>query len=444
MVGGQRSRRNGAHSEAMTSSRVPSRSGPRAPAPSGTVGARERVDRVERIAVVQAGGLSELLLTLPAVEGLRAAYPSAEVALLTTAANLDLLGSRSGPWTTLVALPETVAAASGSRRGSSSSTLSVPPVANGSGATRRALELLADTRFDLGVQLTIDSRAADDFLRHLGARVSVGTSAHVEEGFDRAIEFVPLQHTTLRALEIVGLVGAHPAALAPSITVRREDRDRARSLLRPFGNEARPLLVLHPGGSDPRHRWPTGWFGEVAARAATSGWRAVVVGSERDGRLARDVIGQAVSHGADCRRILDLTGRTDVSGLIGIIDAADALVGNDSGPLHLAEAVGTPSVGIFWVGGSITSAPLSRRRHRVHIGWTTSCPICGKDATQAIWTGDRCEHEPSFVTAVAVGPVWDDVEELVAETRREASPQPPDAFVGDDTGAFDLRDLDDY
>ncbi len=441
MVGNQPSRRNGAHSEAMTSSRVPSRPGLRTTASGGTRGVGERVDRVERIAVVQAGGLSELLLTFPAMEGLRAAYPAAEMALLTTSANRELLAPRTGPWTSLVTLPPAVTAASRRRRGSSADT---PPAAQASADTRRTLQSLSDTRFDIGIQLTVDSRSADDFLLHLGARVSAGTSAHGAEGFDRAIEFVPLQHTTLRALEIVSLVGAQPAALAAALPILREDRDRARHLIRPLSDGGRPLLALHPGGSDPRHRWPTGWFGEIAARAATGGWRVVVLGSEQDGRLARDLIGQAVSHGADCRRILDLTGRTDLSDLIGIADAADVLVGNDSGPLHIAEAVGTPSVGIFWVGGSITSAPLSRRRHRVHIGWTTSCPICGKDATQALWTGDSCDHEPSFVTAVPVAPVWDDVEELVAETRQEVAPQHPDAFVGDDTGAFDLRDLDDY
>lgn len=401
---------------------------------------RERVDRVERIAVVQAGGVSELLLTLPAVEALGAAYPAAHITLLTTASNRELLAPRAGAWSSLVALPDSVAAKARRR----SSLPPAPSPADATGATRVALEQLAATRFDLGIQLTIDSRSADDFLLHLGARVSAGTNAPTTEVFDRCIDFVPLQHTTLRALEIVGLVGAHPAALTPSIPVQREDRDRANHLLRSFGDDPRPLLALHPGGSDPRHRWPTGWFGEIAARAVGDGWRVVVLGSEQDGRLARDLIGRAVDQGADCRRILDLTGRTDLGGLTGMVAAADVLVGNDSGPLHLAEAVGTPSVGIFWVGGSITSAPLGRARHRVHIGWTTSCPICGKDATQALWTGDRCEHEPSFVTAVAVGPVWDDVQELAADTRRGTAPQHPDAFVGDDTGAFDLRDLDDY
>jgi ADP-heptose:LPS heptosyltransferase len=240
------------------------------------------------------------------------------------------------------------------------------------------------------------------------------------------------------------LVGAAPAALEPTLSVRREDRDRARHLLRPFGDDERPLLTLHAGASDPRRRWPTGWFGEVAARAAANGWRVVVVGEEHDGRLARDLIGQAVSRGADCRRILDLTGRTDLSALVGVIGASDAVVGNDSGPLHLAEAIGTPSVGIFWVGGSITSAPLSRAHHRVHIGWTTSCPVCGRDATQALWTGERCEHEPSYVTAVPVDPVWDDLVDLVDDSPRGSDPLPGVAFDPSDTGAFDPRDLDDY
>jgi ADP-heptose:LPS heptosyltransferase len=84
-------------------------------------------------------------------------------------------------------------------------------------------------------------------------------------------------------------------------------------------------------------------------------------------------------------------------------------VGNDSGPRHLAQAGGAPTVSIFWVGNLINGGPLSRAEHRVQLSWTTHCPVCGRDATQVGWTAERCEHDESFVRDVSVDAVYDDV-----------------------------------
>jgi ADP-heptose:LPS heptosyltransferase len=75
------------------------------------------------------------------------------------------------------------------------------------------------------------------------------------------------------------------------------------------------------------------------------------------------------------------------------------LVGNDSGPRHLADAVGTPTVSVYWCGNALNAGPIARDRHRVHLGWTLHCPVCGAPAVGGRVPGP-CEHEASYVADV--------------------------------------------
>ncbi len=99
-----------------------------------------------------------------------------------------------------------------------------------------------------------------------------------------------------------------------------------------------------------------------------------------------------------------------------VLAAADVMVGDDSGPRHLAVAVGTPTVGVFWFGNVVNAGPFDRGRHRVHMSFVTRCPVCGIDVTQVGWTAERCEHDPSFVDEVTPEVVLSDVEDLLATT----------------------------
>ena len=69
----------------------------------------------------------------------------------------------------------------------------------------------------------------------------------------------------------------------------------------------------------------------------------------------------------------------DLSTLCGVLACSDVVVGNDSGVRHLAGAVGSPTVGIFWIGDMVKVGPFGRSRDRALISWTTKCPVCGSD-----------------------------------------------------------------
>jgi ADP-heptose:LPS heptosyltransferase len=101
---------------------------------------------------------------------------------------------------------------------------------------------------------------------------------------------------------------------------------------------SRPYVVLHPGASVPARRWSQGRFAALAAALARSGHGVVVTGSAHEAALTASVAG------ADAR---DLGGATDLATLAGVLAGARAAVVGNTGPAHLAAAVGTPIVSLF-------------------------------------------------------------------------------------------------
>ena len=91
------------------------------------------------------------------------------------------------------------------------------------------------------------------------------------------------------------------------------------------------------------------------------------------------------------RAAQDVCGALSLGGLVGLLARCSFLVANDSGPLHLAEATGAATVGIYWCGNLINAEPITRTRHRPHLSWRLTCPVCGRNCIY-----DNCDHhEPA-------------------------------------------------
>lgn len=103
-----------------------------------------------------------------------------------------------------------------------------------------------------------------------------------------------------------------------------------------------PLLAVAPGASHGPKRWPAERFARVADHMAGSRhMKTLLLGSEGDRPVAGEVAGAMESP------VVDWTGTTDLALLPAAIQRCGLLVGNDSGPMHVATAVGTPVVGVF-------------------------------------------------------------------------------------------------
>lgn len=340
------------------------------------------VPGVRRIAVLRANSIGDFVLVLPALAALRAAYPQASISYLGADWHADYLTGRPGPWDEVTV---------------------VPPYAGvrGDGPADRpaaaAFFAAAKARgYDLAIQLHGGGANSNPFLSRLGARVTVGSRDRGAPPLDRTVAYTAYQHEVWRFLEVVGLVGATSVGFEPRLAVTAADRAEAAGVL-PAGR----LVAVHPGANDVRRRWPPASFAAVADALAARGATVVLIGAPGEKRLA-GAVADAMATPA-----VDLSGALSLGGTTALLAACELLVGNDSGPRHIAAAVGTATVSVYLCGNLLNAGPLLRDRHRVAVSFRTACPVCGADHD-----GPGCNHSVSFVADIGVADVRDHALEL--------------------------------
>jgi heptosyltransferase-2 len=144
------------------------------------------------------------------------------------------------------------------------------------------------------------------------------------------------QHEAGRILALAGPVGGTGRRIKPHLALADEELLGAKELL---GD--RPTAAFAPGSAWPTKRWPAERYGELAARFAAGGYRAVLLGGPGD----REVAAKAFDAGG--ATAVNLAGRTTVRQMAAIIACADVLVANDSAPVHVAAAFDVPTVALF-------------------------------------------------------------------------------------------------
>jgi ADP-heptose:LPS heptosyltransferase len=137
-------------------------------------------------------------------------------------------------------------------------------------------------------------------------------------------------------------------------------------------------VVVHPGASVPARAWAPERNAELVAALAAAGRRVVVTGGPSERALTARVAGDDG---------LDLGGETDLAGLAEAIAGADAIVVGNTGPAHLAAAVGTPVVSLF----APTVPPVRWRPWRVaHELHFVDVPCAGCRARECPVDGHPC------------------------------------------------------
>ncbi|MGN6546110.1 MAG: glycosyltransferase family 9 protein [Aureliella sp.] len=332
------------------------------------------VSDVGKIAVLRANAVGDFIFTLPALEAIRAAYPDAEVVLLGQPWHREFLDARPGPIDRVEVVP--------------AQQRIFDPLATmeDDHATRFFIERMRRERFDIVFQFHGGGRHSNRFVNSFGARVTVGSKTDDAEPLDRWIPYVTYQREVLRYLEIAALAGAAPVTLEPRLRVTRRDVEEARPFMPEDGS---PIAVLHPGARDPRRRWPPEKFAAVGDALAAQGFSVVINGVASEQEVV-DAVRSQMRYPS-----IDVTSGLSLRGLLGLLSKASLLVSNDSGPIHLADAVATPVVSVFWFGNLITAGPMALGRHLPHISWRVNCPDCGSDCFR-----QPCDHTASFVAEV--------------------------------------------
>jgi ADP-heptose:LPS heptosyltransferase len=157
---------------------------------------------------------------------------------------------------------------------------------------------------------------------------------------------VPLDETVSWVEQNRRAVAAAVGDVAPAPRpdpLTREDRTFAESFLEGAGVASRrPLVGLHPSGGRFVKQWPVSRWAEVAARLQRSfGATILVTGSVADRPLAAQLAAGLAEPA------VDLTGRLSVRQTMAVVARLDLLLSPDTGPMHMATSVGTPSVSVF-------------------------------------------------------------------------------------------------
>jgi heptosyltransferase II len=176
----------------------------------------------------------------------------------------------------------------------------------------------------------------------------------------------------------------------PQLVVPREEVSRWRE--RMALTEPRPVAVVAPGAVGPSKRWPA--YAELARQLGEQGFSVWVIGGPQEKALAAEIGAPSPSR---CR---DLTG-PDLRNAILALAAADVAISNDSGLLHVAAALGTPSIGIFGPTSPWHWAPLNPLAAVIEPTTAVPCRPCHKPTCR--FGHHRCMRDiPAAQVAAAV------------------------------------------
>ncbi len=308
-----------------------------------------------RILITRMKFIGDIVLTTPVIRSLRKAYPDAYIAYLGDAHAVRLL--EGNPF-----LDEIF------RFDFSRSTILEQP---------RVAWQLRRQEFDLVLDLFGNPRSA--LLTFMtGARVRVGLARKGRGRFYTVQIHDTGQPKTAVAFhgQFLTAVGVSAVADRPELFVTEAEREEASRMLGVSG----PVVALHPGATWPAKRWLPDRFGSLAAVLRQKhGVDVVLTAGPRDA----DVMQEVRRHmGVETKVFASLPLRR----LAALYSRCAAVVSNDAGPMHIAAAVGTPTIGLFGPGEEDVWFPYAQADGHRALRMDVPCHPCHLDVCNR--TGD--------------------------------------------------------
>lgn len=298
--------------------------------------AREDWDRAEKVLCVRLDTLGDVLMTTPALRALKHSGPGRRVTLLTSRAGAEVVPLipeiddvivYDAPWLKSTA-PRT-----------------------GSRPEFEMIELLRGAGFDAAAIFTVYSQnpLPSAFMCAL-AGIPLRLAHCHENPYQLLSDWVPdpepaggVRHEVRRQLDLVATVGAVHSDERLSLCVPQAACERVRSLLQSQGiDQARPWAVIHPGASAPSRRYPPESFALAGRSLALAlGWQVVFTGVESEAGLVESIreAMAAPSH--------SLAGQLSLADMAALVSLTPLLIANNTGPVHMAAAMGTPVVDLY-------------------------------------------------------------------------------------------------
>lgn len=279
---------------------------------------------------------------------------------------------------------------------------------------------LGDTRFDVLLHMQQALRASV---------LSLGLKADVRVGYDKArakdaqhwfthrqLSPHPRAHVLESFLDFARLLGVEDLSLTWDLPIPAAAREEARALT--LGS---PYLLMSPC-ANPRLRNFRNWSAEGYAAVVQHAWqqhglKTVLTGG---GSTQEREMGARIQALCPDEAVIDAIGGTSLKGLLALIDAARAVIAPDSGPVHMANALNTPTVGLYATTNPDRAAPYRWREFVVNRYPEAVRTYLHKDPETIPW-GQRVRH-PDAMSLIHADDV---IERLEAVLQHVADP-PPD------------------
>ena len=311
------------------------------------------------VALVRLSALGDVVHALPVAAALRRSLPQARIVWLAERREAALL--RANPAVDAVVPVDT----RGWRR-----ARSVRALVREAGAVSALVQHLREERLDVAIDLQGNAKSG---------LVTAATRAPLRIGFVAAWCREPVnalftnlrirppreaRHVVEQCLALVEPLGARPATVEFPLPFDPEAEGRVDDFLRGAGLKPRQrLVVLNPGAGRAAKRWPLDRFGQLAGRLAEEARAAVlVVWGPGEEEAAATIAGMSPRGGVLAAP------PTGLAELLAVLRRASVVVAADTGPIHLAAALGTPCVGLYGPTSSERNGPWGQ------IGSVLACP----------------------------------------------------------------------
>lgn len=280
----------------------------------------------KNILVVRTDRIGDVVLTTPAIRSLRNAYPNSRISLLVSKQTVDLVDDN----------PDIDEVFVDDKKGEH----------KGLFGYLKLVRELKQRQFDLAIVYHTKKRTnLLCFLVGISHRVGYKDKKF---GFlltdpIKDVRHLGQKHEAQYCLDVLEHLGIEVKLSEPFVPLKDEGEDWVKQLLQKHNiHEKVQLVAIHPGASDPSKCWSEKSFSEFMEKFnENKKVQYFIIGA----RELKDKAQRLVK--ATEASVIDLTGETSVSQMASLLSSCDLLVSNDSGPVHVAAAVGTPVVSIF-------------------------------------------------------------------------------------------------
>jgi lipopolysaccharide heptosyltransferase II len=348
-------------------------------------------DAPRAILFVKFWGLGSIVLASPAVRAARAAFPHARVDMLTLAGNeaaCECLG-----------LFDRVR------------TVRIDTAGRFVGDAVGVLTSIRRARYDVVVDLELFAYVSALAAVASGAPRRLGFAKRGRALFTETVPFDSQRHVaeSFRALA-EALVGARLPSFELRVPRSPSDDRALEGRLETSGVRRGDFLVAMNVNASPlafERRWERAKFAALAARlSARFGAHVILTGSESERAYVDGLLAELPSPAA----VTNLAGRLSFRELVALLGRADLLVTNDSGPLHVASALDTPTVALFGPETPARYGPLASKHLVYYLGLACS-PCMSVDNRKTV----DCHHDRLCMRSLSVDNVWDGVERFVRQ-----------------------------